>query len=54
MAALLTPDIVDGIVGLIPESWLEGGSAQRAAYGRYLTDRLAAPRAFAEEAARAR
>jgi len=54
MSALLTPDIVDGIVALIPDAWLEDGPAQRAAYGRYLTDRLAAPRAFAEEAVHGR
>jgi HipA-like protein len=54
MAALLTPETIDGIVALIPEGWLEDGPAQRAAYARYLIDRLAAPRAFVEEAIRAR
>jgi hypothetical protein len=54
MAAMLTPAIVEQIVALIPEAWLEDGPAGRAAYSRYLTDRLQAPRAFVEEAIRAR
>ena len=54
MAALLTPEVIDGIVGLIPEAWLDDGPSHRAAYTRYLLDRLAAPRAFVEEAIRAR
>ncbi|MCU1382044.1 MAG: hypothetical protein JWL71_741 [Acidobacteria bacterium] len=54
MAARLTPAVIDAIVARIPESWLEQGPAQRAAYGRYLVDRLAAPRAFVEEAVRVR
>ena len=54
LAALLTPAIIERIVGLIPESWLEEGAPDRAAYGRYLVERLTAPRAFAEEAVRAR
>jgi hypothetical protein len=54
MAALLTPSIIDGILAQLPDSWLEDGAAQREAYGRYLRDRLAAPRAFVEEAIRAR
>jgi hypothetical protein len=54
MAAMLTPAIVEGLVALIPEGWLEEGAAARAAYSRYLIDRLAAPRVFVEEAIRAR
>jgi HipA-like kinase len=54
MAALLTPEIIERIVALVPESWIEDGPASRAAYGRYLIDRLAPPRAFVEEAIRAR
>ena len=54
MADALTADIIDRIVGLIPASWLEDGAPDRAAYARYLVDRLAAPRAFVEEALRAR
>ena len=53
MAGLLTPQIIERIVGLIPEAWLEHAPG-RAAYGRYLIDRLAPPRAFVEEAIRAR
>jgi hypothetical protein len=54
MSALLTPEVIEQIVALIPDSWLEDGAGQRAAYARYLRDRLAAPRAFVEEAIRAR
>jgi hypothetical protein len=54
MTARLTPAIVDRIVGLIPDVWLDDGSGQRDAYRRYLTDRLTGPRAFVEEAIRAR
>jgi hypothetical protein len=54
MAALLTPAVIDRTVALIPDVWLEDGAAQRDGYRRYLTDRLAAPRAFVEEAIRAR
>jgi hypothetical protein len=54
MAAMLTPGIIEGIVQLIPPAWLEDGEPQRAAYGRYLVERLTAPRAFVEEAVRAR
>ena len=54
MAALLTPEIIERIVALIPESWIEDGPSCRAAYSRYLVDRLAPPRAFVEEAIRAR
>jgi hypothetical protein len=60
MAAALTDDVIGRIVDLIPEAWLaEGGDEQqaprvRAAYSRYLIDRLAPPRAFVEEAVRAR
>jgi hypothetical protein len=54
MTALLTEEIIEGIVALLPESWLEDGPSQRAAYSRFLSDRLAAPRAFVEEAVRVR
>jgi hypothetical protein len=54
MAAAITPAAIEGIVQLIPAVWLEEGEAQRAAYGRYLVERLTAPRAFVEEAVRAR
>jgi hypothetical protein len=54
MAAALTPAAIEQIVGLIPDGWIEDGAPDRAVYGRYLVDRLAAPRAFVEEAIRAR
>jgi len=62
MAARLTPDAIDAIVGLVPRAWLEGDAPAgvadaapwRAAYRRYCTERLAAPRAFVEEAVRVR
>ena len=60
LAALLTPDRIEAIVALIPDSWLRGDApgpadvADREDYVRYLTDRLAVPRAFVEEARRAR
>jgi len=54
LTALLTPELIEHIVGLIPEAWLEGEASHRAAYARYLIDRLGAPRAFVEEAIRGR
>ena len=54
MTERLTPAAIAGIVDLIPHGWLEHGAPERAAYGRYLLDRLAAPRAFVAEAIDAR
>lgn len=60
MAATLTPDAVDGILAMIPDEWLDDGASgtsagdARGAYRHYLLERLAAPRGFVEEAARAR
>lgn len=59
MAARLTPDIVQGIVDVIPEAWLsseglEPSGASRDDYSRYLNARLAGPRGFVEEALSAR
>ena len=60
MAAALTADAIAAIVDLIPDAWLVEGAAEpdaaryRAAYNRYLLDRLAPPRSFVEEAIRAR
>jgi hypothetical protein len=60
MAAALTPDLIDAIVSQIPDVWLidqAAGAAPpvlRTAYARYLRERIAAPRAFVEEAARVR
>jgi hypothetical protein len=60
MADALTPDVIEPIVDMIPDVWLEeagavGGAARsRSAYRRYLCERVTAPRAFVEEAVRAR
>ncbi len=60
MARALPPDKIDAIVAMIPDGWLAddgpaGDAARhRAAYGRYLRDRLARRRAFVEEAVRVR
>ena len=50
MAAALTPDVIDGVLALLPSQW----NVDRDPYRRYFLERLAAPRAFVEEAARAR
>jgi hypothetical protein len=60
MAASITPALIREITALIPESWLCTESefadveAHRAAYCDYLLRRIQAPRAFVEEAVRAR
>jgi len=55
LAAKLTPAVLQDIVQTIPVEWLAdaGGEPRRADYLQYLTQRLEAPRAFAEEAQRA-
>jgi hypothetical protein len=60
LSALLEPALISSIVDLIPDSWLDGEPAfadrheLRLAYVSYLLGRLAAPRAFVEEALDAR
>jgi HipA-like protein len=60
MAGRVTPDIIDSIVTLIPDAWLDGDSTfdgsnqHRAAYTEYLLSRLEPPHVFLEEAIRAR
>jgi hypothetical protein len=60
MAARLTSERIAAITALIPDDWLDDDplfaskDAHRAAYADYFAQRLDAPRAFAEEAARAR
>jgi hypothetical protein len=60
MVKRLTPEVIGGIVDLIPDDWLEDDplfaskGEHRDAYRRYFTRRLEAPRAFVEEAVRAR
>ena len=53
LAPRLDGELVRGVVGAVPEEWL-GGEARRDDYVTYLCERLAAPRAFAEEAEDAR
>jgi hypothetical protein len=59
LAARLTPDLIEGIVALIPEAWLPGeqaasGGDERTAYVSYLKERVTGRRAFVDEARRAR
>ena len=56
MSARLSADVLGGIVELIPDAWAGDMTPAelRAAYGRYLIDRITLPRAFVEEALRAR
>ncbi|HEU4387040.1 MAG TPA: aminotransferase class I and II, partial [Blastocatellia bacterium] len=59
MTGRITPEVIDRVVRLIPESWLVGDSSlsacrQRDAYVEYLVKRLRPPRHFVEEAIRAR
>ena len=56
----IAPDLIERLVGLIPDSWLAAEvrfadhNEHRAAYASYLLSRLQAPRAFVEEAVDAR
>jgi hypothetical protein len=60
MSGLLTPELIEGIVALIPESWLGSDTIfattreNRDAYTKYLQQRLTQPHAFVQEAIRAR
>lgn len=63
LAGQLTPELLRSIVDLVPEDWLAdelssreigGPETQRQAYLEYLGRRLAAPRAWVDEAERAR
>jgi hypothetical protein len=58
LARRLTPEVVAGILDLVPDAWLEGETSDpgraRSAYRQYFTERLSAPRAFVEEAIRVR
>jgi hypothetical protein len=60
LAPLVTGDLLRDLVDAVPAAWLDGEPAfasvddNRAAYVDYLGRRLAAPRAFVEEAERAR
>jgi hypothetical protein len=56
MAAVLSPDLIERIVGLVPMAWLTTGEPGRdagelrRAYVQYLRARAAEPRPFVEEA----
>jgi len=60
LASRLAPEVVAAVLDLIPDAWLAGDPAggdadgRRAAYLDYLLDRRSPPRAFVEEAIRAR
>jgi hypothetical protein len=65
LAPLVTDALLDELVAAVPDAWLGGAGdgdggpfgsleAERAAYVEYLGRRLEAPRAFVEEAERAR
>jgi hypothetical protein len=53
LAPRIGESLLTEVVGAVPAAWL-GGEERRADYVAYLRDRLAAPRAFAEEAEDAR
>jgi hypothetical protein len=52
LAARVTAELLEEIAAAIPDEWLDGGD--REVYVAYLRGRLEAPRAFVEEAERAR
>lgn len=60
LSAMLGRDVIDGIVAQVPDAWLSGADAfaapdiQRAAYVRYLVQRLEQRQAFVQEAIHAR
>src|SRR4051794_13969211 len=55
LAPMVDADVIETIVGTVPDAWLEGSpDAARREYAGFLERRLGAPRAWAEEAERAR
>ncbi len=60
LAPRVTPGVIEELIASLPDDWLQpepglpDAEAHRRAYARYLETRLAAPRAFVEEAERAR
>ena len=60
LTARITPDLIRDVVALVPDTWLAADSpfattqAARDAYIQHLSRRLQSPRAFVEEAVRAR
>lgn len=53
LSAMLTPEVIAEVVAMIPEEWLDEPGHRRV-YQTWLEQRLEAPRAWAEEAIRAR
>jgi len=55
LAPRLTSDVIDAVVGMVPDGWLgDDAAGQRRAYAEYLRARVRGPRRFVEEATRAR
>jgi hypothetical protein len=59
MAGLLAGEVIDEVLAAVPDEWLADRSTidpatARDAYRRYLVDRLVSPRAYVQEAVRAR
>jgi HipA-like protein len=55
LAPQVTTELLERVVGAVPDAWLDGHpAAERALYVDYLAARVRAPRAFAQEAERAR
>jgi hypothetical protein len=58
LAAVLTPEVIAGVLAQVPDVWLGitagDAASRRDAYRRYLAARLEPPRPFVEEAARVR
>ncbi|HEX8294263.1 MAG TPA: HipA family kinase [Pyrinomonadaceae bacterium] len=60
LSALVTPELIGGLLALVPDGWLGGEArfadpaAHREAYAEYLLTRLQTPRDFVREAADAR
>ncbi|HEX3802615.1 MAG TPA: HipA family kinase [Solirubrobacteraceae bacterium] len=55
LSAALTPEVIAGVVDLVPSAWLgETGERARVSYRDYLVRRVAAPRGFLTEAETAR
>jgi hypothetical protein len=57
LAAMVTPEVIDGVLGMIPNNWLSDEprfktpNEHRAAYRDYLLHRLESPRRWMEDAA---
>ena len=58
LRALVTPEVIRAVAALVPDDWVVGSASSPAPtqqdYGDYLIKRLETPRAFVEEAIRAR